>query len=337
MPNLSLSILEIIVLMLGAVFLGITIHFFIVSRRSLKKTISPQPGSHKDLEQWKARYFNDVELKEKEFIALRKQMEEAVENSNMYSMEADDLRRENKRLLTELDSIKASNSPVQNTPGFIAQLKLAQDSLVEQNDRIARLLDQIDVVKENENKLEEVLADNEDLTNQVTDMKRLLRDKEKEINDVRQKQALTTEMTSLLDNAYQEFNVLQHKIQKLESQVNTSKLSNLDYENLKEEHQKVMEELETERMQLSGITLHNQQLQIQLTEAENKLREANFQRQQLQKRVNYLEELTKDMQLVSEANTKLQTQLKRIGELESMLNVIAEERDELMRRQINAS
>jgi uncharacterized protein Smg (DUF494 family) len=83
--------------------------------------------------------------------------------------------------------------------------------------------------------------------------------------------------------------------------------------------------------------LQNQQFQLQLTETENKLREANFQRQQLQKRVSYLEELAKDIQLVAEANKKLQTQLSRLGELESMLNVISEERNELMRRQMNAS
>ena len=39
------------------------------------------------------------------------------------------------------------------------------------------------------------------------------------------------------------------------------------------------------------------------------------------------------MQAVAEANKKLEGQLKRVGELESRLNMIAEERDELARRQ----
>jgi len=38
MASLSLSIIEIIVLMLGAITLGITIHFFIVGRRSMKSS-----------------------------------------------------------------------------------------------------------------------------------------------------------------------------------------------------------------------------------------------------------------------------------------------------------
>ena len=59
------------------------------------------------------------------------------------------------------------------------------------------------------------------------------------------------------------------------------------------------------------------------------MREANFQRQQLQKRVSYLEELTADLQMVAQANKKLEQQLRRIGELESMLTVVSEERDHL--------
>ncbi|HMG67714.1 MAG TPA: hypothetical protein VK588_08510, partial [Chitinophagaceae bacterium] len=69
-----------------------------------------------------------------------------------------------------------------------------------------------------------------------------------------------------------------------------------------------------------------------LNEVEDKFREANFQRQQLQKRVSYLEELNSDLQVVTDANKKLEHQLRRIGELESMLNVIAEENQVLKQK-----
>ena len=74
---------------------------------------------------------------------------------------------------------------------------------------------------------------------------------------------------------------------------------------------------------------------IEFTNSLDKLREANFQRQQLQKRVAYLEELNEDMKAVADANKKLEGQIRRIGELESKLNMVAEERDELARKQIN--
>jgi uncharacterized protein YlxW (UPF0749 family) len=66
-----------------------------------------------------------------------------------------------------------------------------------------------------------------------------------------------------------------------------------------------------------------------MVEMEDKLREANHQRQQLQKKISYLEELNNDLHMVADANKKLEGQLKRMGELESMLNVVSEERDKL--------
>ena len=40
--------------------------------------------------------------------------------------------------------------------------------------------------------------------------------------------------------------------------------------------------------------------------------------------------------IVADANKKLEGQLKRIGELESMLNMVAEERDELAKKHFNS-
>jgi Tfp pilus assembly protein PilO len=91
-------------------------------------------------------------------------------------------------------------------------------------------------------------------------------------------------------------------------------------------------DFEDQKIKLNSISSDHQQMQAQLKETEEKLREANFQRQQLQKRVAYLEELNNDLQAVSDANKKLEGQLKRIGELESMLNMAAEERDQLIRK-----
>jgi hypothetical protein len=42
--------------------------------------------------------------------------------------------------------------------------------------------------------------------------------------------------------------------------------------------------------------------------------------------------MNNDMQSISETNKKLQTEIRRIGELESMLTMMAEERDYLLRK-----
>lgn len=336
MASLSLSIVEIIVLMLGAIILGITIHFFVVSRRSMKSSPMEAEKISKTLEEWKLRYFNDTEIRDKELTQLRKRLEEAEENNNINVIEAEETKKLNKKLQAELDSLrKTAPTAEKEKPDYIEQLRKAQSSLMEHNEKINQLLGQIDIVKETEEKQQEILKVNEELSSQVDELKFLLSQKEKEISNTRQKEHLTNEMTSMIDSAYNEFNVLQDKIQKLESQVNTSKRLNLEYEDLKETHYRISQDFEEQKRKYSAAVTENKQLLEELTETEDKLKEANFQRQQLQKRVAYLEELNNDMQAVADANKKLEHQLKRVGELESMLNMVAEERDELARKQFN--
>lgn len=336
MASLSLSIVEIIVLMLGAIILGITIHFFVVSRRSMKSSPMEAEKISKTLEEWKLRYFNDTEIRDKELTQLRKRLEEAEENNNINVIEAEETKKLNKKLQAELDSLrKTAPTAEKEKPDYIEQLRNAQSSLMEHNEKINQLLGQIDIVKETEEKQQEILKVNEELSSQVDELKFLLSQKEKEISNTRQKEHLTNEMTSMIDSAYNEFNVLQDKIQKLESQVNTSKRLNLEYEDLKETHYRISQDFEEQKRKYSAAVTENKQLLEELTETEDKLKEANFQRQQLQKRVAYLEELNNDMQAVADANKKLEHQLKRVGELESMLNMVAEERDELARKQFN--
>lgn len=341
MPTLSLSVIEIIVLMLGAITLGITIHFFIVSRKSLKDATSDITGKlNKELEVWKLKYFNDTELRDKELDKLRKQLADAEENSNIYSIEAEEMRIVNKKLQTEMESMR-KKAPLQSTaaqaekPDYIEQLRLAQNSLLEHNEKINQLLGQIDIVKETEERQQEIIKTNEELSSQIEDLRFRLSQKEKEINNIRQKEHLTTEMNAMLDSAYSEFNVLQDKMHKLENQVNISKRINLEYEELKEVQHKMTRDFEEQKLKYQAAVEEARRLRQEMTETEDKLKESDFQRQQLQKRVAYLEELNNDMLAMTDTNKKLEGQLKRIGELESMLNVIAEERDQLIQRKTN--
>jgi chromosome segregation ATPase len=336
MPTLQLTIVEIVVLMLGAVVLGITIHFFLTSRRNLKASLSPNKDKKGlDLNEWKLKYFNDIEIRDKELSSLRQQLQESEENRNIYLIEAEEMRKQNKKLQSELETARHAAPSLAGAEkmDYFEQLRQAQSSLLEHNEKINQLLSNIDIIKETEEKQKEILRDNEELYGQIEELRAVLAQKEKEIGNIRQKAHLSKEMTSMLDNAYLEFNTLQEKIQKLESQVNSSKMINLEYEDLKEEHYKVRRDYEEQKHKLASLTNENRELREQLGEAQDKLGESNFQRQQLQKRVSYLEELNNDLQAVSDANKRLESQIKRIGELESMINVIAEERDQLMRRQ----
>ena len=346
---LTLSVLEIILLLFGAIILGITIHFFIASNKSLKATAGELQKNNLAQDEWKLRYFNDMELRDKEISTLKQELLEAEENANIYSTEAEEMHRQNRKLEAEITNMKKllaeepPPSPLSPPPpaekvrpqeergDYLEQLRQAQSSLMEHNQKINQLLGNIDVIKEKEEMQREVLRINDELSAQINTLRVQLTEKEIEINNSRQKEHLTNEMKSMLDNTYTEFNTLQNKILKLETQLTASRMMNLEYEDLKEAHSKMSRDFEEYKLKANTLTIENQQLQAQLLDVEDKLRDATFQRQQLQKRTAYLEELNSDLQVVSDTNKKLEAQLRRVGELESLLNVAAEEREQLIR------
>jgi chromosome segregation ATPase len=331
--TLNLDIVEVSVLFFCAVSLGFVIHFFITSRRGLKNPDTETEKIKRTVDEWKLKYFNEVEVRDKDVSDLRSQLTEAQENNHIYQIEMEELRKQQKRMQFELETLRQAE-PAEAKPNYIEQLRVAQASLLEHNEKINELLDNLETVKENEEKRKLMEDENEELATQVKELKYLLNQKEAEIHNIRQKENVTKEMSSMLDSAYSEFNTLQSKIQKLEAQLSSSKMVSLEYEDLKEAYHKVAREHEEYKAKFQALTIETQQLTLQLNEAEDKYREANFQRQQLQKRASYLEELNSDLQVVADANKKLEHQLRRIGELESMLHVVSEE-NQILKKQVN--
>lgn len=333
MGNLSLSIFEIIFLFICAIVVGIVIHFFITNRRQLNKVMEESKKPERGMNGDKMKYLNEIENKNKELELLRNQLFEVEENTKIYQIELEETKRQLKKQSKEAGAPVTASPLSGHRPDYYEQLRQAQQSLIDHNEKISKLLEQVDVIKETEEKNQEIQRSNRELSTQINDLRYLLEDKENEINQIRQKANLTQEMTSMLDNAYNDFNLLQTKIQKLETQLKSSRIINIEYEDLKEAYYKAMKELDESKNRTNHYMQENQSLQIELARTEDKLSEANQQRQQLQKKVAYLEELTNDLQQMSEVNKKLESELKRIGELESMLNIVSEERDQLREKQ----
>ena len=57
-----------------------------------------------------------------------------------------------------------------------------------------------------------------------------------------------------------------------------------------------------------------------LADTEDKLKEANFHLQQYQKKTLFLEELNRDLQDATEQHKKMESQLRRISEMEAILS-----------------
>jgi len=314
--------------------IGFVIQLFINTRRKMKTDLKQTSKSASSgVDEWKLQYINEAEIKDKEITDLKSRVHVATENKRIYEIEIEELKSQVRKLNFELEQTKTEKPLPQTRPDYYEQLRQAQQSLMDHNAKISQLLEQVDVIKETEEKSQEILKSNEELSMQIKDLRYMLGEKEQEINQIRQKEHLTKEMSSMLDNAYSEFSLLQGKIHKLESQLSSSKMVNIEYEDLKEAYYKIVRELDEQKNKTNHYLQENQALQMELAKTEDKLSESNHQRQQLQKKVAYLEELNNDLHQMTEANKKLEGQIRRLGELESRLNIVSEERDRLREKQ----
>jgi chromosome segregation ATPase len=334
MLSVSLSIFEIIALFVSAIVIGFVVNLFFSSRKSEKKDTGEEKKSlSSGLDEWKLKYISEAERKDKEISDLKSRLHIADENKRIHDIEMQEMKNQLRKMSIEAEEAKTEKPVVQTKTDYYEQLRQAQQSLMDHNAKINQLLEQVDVIKETEEKSQEILRSNEELSMQIKDLKYMLVEKEDEINHIKQKEHLTTEMSAMLDSAYGEFNNLQSKIHKLESQLSSSKMVSIEYEDLKEAYYKVVRELDEQKNKTNHYLHENQALQIELAKVEDKLSESNHQRQQLQKKVAYLEELNNDLHQMTEANKKLEGQIRKLGELESRLNIVAEERDRLREKQ----
>lgn len=161
---------------------------------------------------------------------------------------------------------------------------------------------------------------------QMEEWHSLLEEKEAEIQRLKQNEAYTQTIQERFEEVQGAFTDMQEKVAEMEKQSwQTAELSiHLDHA---EQAQRQMETaLEKKEERLREVSLENQRLRDAFIELEDKLSEANLQRQQLLKKVQLLEGLNTDMMQMAETNRKLKTEITRVAELESMLYLMTEGR-----------
>lgn len=335
--QLTVGLPEIIICGLGALVLGFTIHFFWNSKKDLHIS-EPQNAGISDNDNWKLKYYNDMDMQERAQQQLREKLAQVQEAEQALSIELETNRAETDELREELEIVHArladaearlkpvepagAGQPDEKTHDYIAQLRLAQEKLAEHNNNIIRLLEQTRLVEDSEKKTRELLKQNEDLHDQVRAVNQALADKETEISQLRHQQKLAEEMGTRLDKVYEEYNTLQDKLLKLQSYLTQPYNRGTDYDELKDAYFKLGKEHDEIKIKFLSLREENQRLTRILADTEEKLKEANFQRQQYQKRSAFLEELNHDLQEISEHNKKIESQLRRVSDMETLLNKI---------------
>ncbi|GGB12346.1 hypothetical protein GCM10011511_39970 [Puia dinghuensis] len=333
---------EIIICELGALILGFTIHFFWNSKKSLRITEPNQATGISENDNWKLKYYNDMDMQERSQQQLRERLSQSQETEQILTIELEETRKELEDVRHELDIVRAQLEEVElklapaSVPAeegviipeevepdyahdYLYQLKATQEKLIEHNNNIYRLLEQTRLLEESERRNQELLRLNEGLGEQLHNNSQLLVEKETEISNLRHQQKLSDEMTERLNKVYEEYNTLQDKLQKLQAYLTQPYNRGTDYDGLKEAYFKLGKEHDEMKLKYISIREENQRLTRILGDTEEKLKDANFQRLQYQKRSAFLEELNHDLQEISEHNKKIESQLRRVTDMENLL------------------
>jgi hypothetical protein len=311
---------EVIILLLGALVLGFTIHYFWTSRNSIRIQKPVTDEGINDNDNWKLKYYNDMEIQEKTSQQLRDRLSESEENEKIYKLETDELREELELLKVKYSRTEAMVKPPTVTDDYLQQLKNAQDNLLQYNQHISKLLQQIQILKESEKKFQDLQHQHSVLNEQLSGMYKQLAEKDAEIRSIMQEQRLVLEMNERMDKAYADFTQMQDKLRKLEQYLDQPHSKRIEYEQLQETYFKLSREFDEVKGKQMALFDENQRLSRILADTDDKLKEANFQRQLYQKKMLFLEELNRDMQDASEQNKKVESQLRRISEMESFLS-----------------
>jgi chromosome segregation ATPase len=133
-------------------------------------------------------------------------------------------------------------------------------------------------------------------------------------------ESLSKEMTERLSKAYEEFNFLQDRIQKMQSQLFDPQKRNFKFEDLEQSYIRITREYDELKLKHIALLEEHQQLVRNYADNEEKLKDALFDKQQLSKKVAFLEDMVNDLQQVSGHNKKLEGQLRRLGEIEKLLS-----------------
>ena len=337
--ELTMSLPVIIICELGALILGFTIHFVWNSKKSLPINDPSTSTGISDDDNWKLKYYNDMDMQERSQQQLRDRLSQMQENEQILNIELEETRQDLGNVKQDLGSLRtlleeteARLAPAADEPdvpadkrepdhagSYLYQLKAAQEKLVEHNSQIQRLLDQTQLVEESEKRNHELGQLNEDLGARLRESGQLLIEKEAEISNLRHQQKLSEEMGQRLTKVYDEYNTLQDKLQKLQAYLTQPYNRGTDYEGLKESYFKLGKEHDEMKLKYISIREENQRLTRILGDTEEKLKEANFQRLQYQKRSAFLEELNHDLQEIAEHNKKIESQLRRVTDMENLL------------------
>src|ERR1700743_560963 len=111
--QLTMGLPEIIICELGALILGFTIHFFWKSKKSLRIDEPSQQTTISDNDNWKLKYYNDMDMQERSQQQLRERLAQATETEQTLTLELEESRKDLEKVNHELDIVRAQLEEVE--------------------------------------------------------------------------------------------------------------------------------------------------------------------------------------------------------------------------------
>jgi len=311
---ITLTLVEFVALPLVAIIFGVTIYYFLQYRRTLSQALASKPVNSLVYE----------EKKEKAgFLKTGMAfMEERLKGIRVQSF----LNREKQAVAAKVEKTAPARK-LSTDDSLVQELKT---TIAQQQKLLHTYLLQVEEL-ETEGR-QELRRENNDLQREITKLHGVIESKDNEIEELYQQATSAKKMAARIDEVYHEFEQLQTKMAGLEKQAAKANNLAIELEDTRSAYEQIHKELARKMEKLEEFMSENQRLRHELDVIEDKLADANLQRQQLQKKVQFLQELNTDMQGISDTNKKLQSEIRRIGELESMLNIMAEEREFLLKK-----
>ncbi len=321
------NILEVAFFGVIALIIGFVIHYLWSIRNGSSEVgeFEKQQQSN-EAHQWRLKYYELTEQKQQNLDELQEQLQLTKQKYLEAKEEMEELQELNTQLLQKPRETVIADV---DTNDYLQQLKIAQEHLLEHNEGIARLLQQSESLEQVQEKYRQTNSLNEALNHQLLAVQNKLQDKDEEIQLIKHRSAVTSDMKQQLETAYTEFHDLQEKLQHVQLQLKQPAGEILKNEELEEANEILRDEIAASRYKQKELTEENSRLTQDVIELQDKLREAEFQKQQIAKRNEFLEQLNQDLQEVTDQNKRMETQMRRLTEIESMLSKISENKQHL--------
>jgi predicted nucleic acid-binding Zn-ribbon protein len=304
---ITLSVTEVIILSILGIVSAAALYFFLVSRKNLQRILHEE---ERRIKMANAGNFSNEQLEKR----LRKRLPDA---NRLFGKIAFQPPKSRTTPLWKGQPIEDEDAPF--TAKSSAQLRRAIEDFYDPS--MGR------PVVDNGEK-EKIAA----LKIEVETLQQSLEEKNAELHKIRQQYSAAQKIATRMDDVYREYDLLQQKMADLETQASKANTFAIELEDARETGIQLKKDLVRKQAKLQDMIAENGLLHQHLSETEDKLEEANLQRKQLMKKVQMLESINIEFQQVSDTNKKLQNELRRIGELESMLSMMVDERDNLLQR-----